>query len=561
MPENWSGRVEIVSALDGRVTNAGVARYRELEGRHLEPVLPRTFGPDVIALMARTCQSRIYVAEAARTKVYSNGVAPEVEQDLYQMEDYIQQVLSFDVREGVPVRVEKMVGFYTSRDYAMSEPLGSAGNAVRTCPSFSDSLADHRQVWNELWEMCGLVVACDPAVQLRLRLHASHVLQVCSGNTAEVDSGVVARGLNGEAYRGHVFWDELFVLLYLSFRMPRVTRHLLLYRARRLGEARRAAQAAGFRGAMYPWQSGSDGKEETQVVHLNPLSGRWEPDLSHNQRHVNAAIFYSIWHYYRVTGDGEFMVDHGAEMMLEIARFWGSLASVQPRARPLRDPRGDGPGRVPRELPRRRRWRLAQQCIYQRHGGVDLPDRPEGARVASRGAGSISPSSDRPDRRRDRQVGAGEPEDVRAVPRRGHHQPVRGIWPAGRARLGRLPRALRRQDPAARPHPSSGERRSQPLQDVQAGRYCHALLSVLGRGARRAVREARLRICSGHARARTSTTTTAGPPTGRRSASSPTPAPSRRWTPRAPGSGSWWPSTATSPISRGGRRKKAFTWG
>ncbi|HEY1636176.1 MAG TPA: glycosyl hydrolase family 65 protein [Acidimicrobiales bacterium] len=328
--ENWSGRVEIVSALDGRVANAGVARYRELEGRHLEPVLPRTFGPDVIALMARTRQSRIYVAEAARTKVYSDGVAPEVEQDLYQMEDYIQQVLSFDVREGAPVRVEKMVGFYTSRDYATSEPLGSAGNAVRTCPSFSDALADHRQVWNELWEMCGLVVASDPAVQLRLRLHASHVLQVCSGNTAEVDSGVVARGLNGEAYRGHVFWDELFVLLYLSFRMPRVTRHLLLYRARRLGEARRAAQAAGFRGAMYPWQSGSDGKEETQVVHLNPLSGRWEPDLSHNQRHVNAAIFYNIWLYYRVTGDREFMVDHGAEMMLEIARFWGSLVFYNP---------------------------------------------------------------------------------------------------------------------------------------------------------------------------------------------------------------------------------------
>ena len=71
-----------------------------------------------------------------------------------------------------------------------------------------------------------------------------------------------------------------------------------MYRYRRLGEARAAAREAGYRGAMFPWQSGSEGTEETQSIHLNPLSGRWEPDLSRIQRHVNAAIFYNIWHYY-----------------------------------------------------------------------------------------------------------------------------------------------------------------------------------------------------------------------------------------------------------------------
>jgi trehalose/maltose hydrolase-like predicted phosphorylase len=168
-------------------------------------------------------------------------------------------------------------------------------------------------------------------VQQLLRLHIAHVLQVCSPHTTDLDAGVLARGLNGEAYRGHVFWDELYVFPYLNVRLPRVARGLLLYRARRLEEARRAAQAAGYRGAMYPWQSGSDGQEETQVVHLNPLSGRWETDLSHNQRHVNAAIFYNVWRYYQATGDLEFMVDHGAEMMLEIARFWSSMATYNSR--------------------------------------------------------------------------------------------------------------------------------------------------------------------------------------------------------------------------------------
>jgi trehalose/maltose hydrolase-like predicted phosphorylase len=331
IPEDWSGRFEIVSALDARITNEGVARYRQLEGRHLQPTLPRTFGPEVIALMARTRQSRIYVAQAARTRVFSGHGPVEAQRDLYQTEDYIQQVLSFDGREGAALRVEKMVAFYTSRDRAISEPLGSAGRAVAGYPPFAGALHDHLCAWDELWETCDLVLPGDARVQLLLRVHIAHVLQVCSPHTAELDAGVLARGLNGEAYRGHVFWDELYVLPYLNTRLPRVARELLRYRVRRLGEARRAAQAAGYCGAMYPWQSGSDGQEETQLVHLNPLSGRWEPDLSHNQRHVNAAIFYNVWRYYQATGDAEFMVDQGAEMMLEIARFWSSIAKYNPQ--------------------------------------------------------------------------------------------------------------------------------------------------------------------------------------------------------------------------------------
>ena len=140
-------------------------------------------------------------------------------------------------------------------------------------------------------------------VQLLLRLHIAHVLQVCSRNTADLDAGVPARGLNGEAYRGHVFWDELYAFPFFNVRLPEITRGLLMYRYRRIGEARAAAREAGFRGAMFPWQSGSEGTEETQRVHLNPVSGGWEPDLSRNQRHVNAAIFYNIWRYFQATHD------------------------------------------------------------------------------------------------------------------------------------------------------------------------------------------------------------------------------------------------------------------
>ena len=106
-----------------------------------------------------------------------------------------------------------------------------------------------------------------------------------------------------------------------------LTRALLLYRYRRLEAARRAAHEAGYRGAMYPWQSGSDGREETPAAYLNPLSGRWIPDHSFRQRHIDSAIAYNIWQYHQATDDHEFLYSYGAEMILEIARFWASAAT------------------------------------------------------------------------------------------------------------------------------------------------------------------------------------------------------------------------------------------
>ncbi|HEY2552911.1 MAG TPA: glycosyl hydrolase family 65 protein [Streptosporangiaceae bacterium] len=328
--ENWSGQVEVISALDSRVSNGGVARYRQLEGRHLNPVSPRTFGPEVIALKAETRQSNLYISQATRTRVFSDGQQLPVARTLYQMEDYIQQVLAFDVRQGVATRVEKTVAFYTSRDPAVSDTLVRAATSAARHDEFAASLRRHAAAWDELWRQCDMPAAGNDEVQQLLRLHIGHLLQVCSRHTADLDAGLPARGLNGEAYRGHVFWDEIYAFPFFNFRLPEVTRGLLMYRYRRMGEARAAARDEGWQGAMFPWQSGSEGTEESQRVHLNPLSGRWEPDLSHNQRHVSAAIFYNVWNFVQATHDLEFLDGYGAEMMLEIARFWASIAHFNP---------------------------------------------------------------------------------------------------------------------------------------------------------------------------------------------------------------------------------------
>jgi len=328
-PENWSGRLTIRSALDGSVTNSGVARYRDLASRHLETVERHHLGKDVIFLRARTSQSLVYVAEAARTRLYRDGAEVDAERHVEVQPDEVAQEITTAVEAGGAMAVEKIAAFHTSLDRASSEPGLEAKRTLAYVGRFDEIVGAHRQAWAHLWDACDIALEdrTGATTELKLRLHLFHLLQTISPHSAERDAGVPARGWHGEAYRGHIFWDELFIFPFLNLRLPTLTRALLRYRHRRLTEARRAAREAGYAGAMFPWQSGSDGREESQRVHLNPRSGRWVPDTTFRQRHINAAIAYSVWQYYQSTDDHEFLYTYGAEMLLEVARFWASLAT------------------------------------------------------------------------------------------------------------------------------------------------------------------------------------------------------------------------------------------
>ena len=141
---------------------------------------------------------------------------------------------------------------------------------------------------------------------------------------------VFRRTAGRRAITGQFFWDDVLVIPFLSTRFPSLARALLLYRYRRLDEARRAAQRCGYRGAMFPWRSASTGAEVTATLQLNLLSCHWMRDNTRLQRHGGAAIAYNIWQYYLATGDGDFLSDYGAEMLLETARFWASIARFNP---------------------------------------------------------------------------------------------------------------------------------------------------------------------------------------------------------------------------------------
>ena len=330
--ENWSGKLEIRSGLDGLMTNQGVDRYRKLNSNHLEPLTTEEVDEETIYLKVFTKQSKLDIAQGARTRVFLDGQPHQGLKSCFKEPGRIFQEFVVDLAEGAEVRVEKIVSFFTSRDKAISECGMEAHGAVARADSFESLLESHVRSWEHLWRRFEVdFIHGEPEesdrTEIILRLYIFHLLQTTSTHTMDLDVGVPSRGWHGEAYRGHIFWDELFIFPMLNLRLPEITRSLLMYRFRRLDRARLAAKKAGYRGAMFPWQSGSNGREETQEVHLNPKSGRWIPDNSHLQRHVNSAIAYNIWHYYEVTGDIEFLSFYGAEMILEIARFWASIAT------------------------------------------------------------------------------------------------------------------------------------------------------------------------------------------------------------------------------------------
>src|SRR5690606_20982806 len=167
----WSGRITVRTALDGQVINAGVARYRELSSTHLVPKGARALGPDAMQLVVETRQSRLTVAEAARTRVYRGDTQLEVERRVHEEESYVAQELSLDVTAGEPVRVEKVVALYTGRDRAISEPVTAAAEAIAEAGCFAELAAEHTLAWAHLWGRCDVLLEGEERMQMILRLH------------------------------------------------------------------------------------------------------------------------------------------------------------------------------------------------------------------------------------------------------------------------------------------------------------------------------------------------------------------------------------------------------
>ena len=179
--ENWSGTIQVRSGLDGRVVNAGVKRYRDLNGQHLTILGQAEVDRETVDLQVETNQSHVRVALAARTRLLRDGEIVEVDRSLVEEPGFVAHDLTVQVQQTEPVTVEKIVALYTSRDRAISESRHDAGLAIARAGNFAELLSSHERAWLHTWDRFDIAMdSANDWTETVLHLHIFHLLQTVS---------------------------------------------------------------------------------------------------------------------------------------------------------------------------------------------------------------------------------------------------------------------------------------------------------------------------------------------------------------------------------------------
>ncbi|KZK39814.1 glycoside hydrolase family 65 protein [Lactococcus cremoris] len=315
---DFSGKLRIETFIDGSVLNQNVERYRAFDSKEFEVT---QIADGLLVAKTRTTDIELAVA----TKTYLNG------QPLKKVEsgnsEIFKESIEVDLLKNQEVQFEKSIVIASS--YETKNPVEFVLTEL-TATSVSKIQENNANYWEKVWQDGDIVIESDHAdLQRMVRMNIFHIRQAAQhGANQFLDASVGSRGLTGEGYRGHIFWDEIFVLPYYAANEPETARDLLLYRINRLTAAQENAKVDGEIGAMFPWQSGLIGDEQAQFVHLNTVNNEWEPDNSRRQRHVSLAIVYNLWIYLQLTDDESILTDGGLDLLIETTKFWLNKAEL-----------------------------------------------------------------------------------------------------------------------------------------------------------------------------------------------------------------------------------------
>lgn len=323
-PVNWSSSITIRVGIDGTVVNSGESQYRALKGNNFQVINSGSL-QNGLYLVSQSTHSKIILSQLQRIRINSIEKAKRIVGEFANEQAFIYEDYHLKAFHKTPIQVEKILTFYTSTDKDVDNALEKSIRISSIIPERDFIFKSQRSSWGKLWTKCDIEIS-DNDAQSILRFHIFHILQTISPNTSDLDTGISGRGLHGEGYLGHTFWDDLFILPFLNYRLPDIARSLLMYRFRRLSEAKCRASQLGHKGVLFPWRSGKTGTENTPFWHFNPLSQHWVPDDSNRQFHINLSIAYNIWNYFYVTEDYTFLEWYGAKMFFEIALFWSSIS-------------------------------------------------------------------------------------------------------------------------------------------------------------------------------------------------------------------------------------------
>ncbi|WP_029688015.1 glycosyl hydrolase family 65 protein [Thermoanaerobacter sp. A7A] len=326
-PINYSGVVGIESIIEGTVLNsADSPKYRI---KHLKVVDNISLSKSGSYLETATIDDDIRIATGSTVRIYryedkeKNNIAKF--RRFLSLGEMSVEYFEFDATENKTVVIDKFVITYTSRDVRKDllkttverELFNFAGEGI------DKELKRHIEVYEELWSVADINIEGDEEADKALRFNIFHLMSSANENDPLVS--IAAKALHGEGYKGHVFWDtEIFMLPFFIYVHPKAAKALLMYRYNMLNAARKNAALNGYKGAQYPWESADTGEEETPKWGFDYMGNPvriWTGDLEH---HITADIAFAVWEYFRATEDIEFMLNYGAEVIFETARFWVS---------------------------------------------------------------------------------------------------------------------------------------------------------------------------------------------------------------------------------------------
>jgi kojibiose phosphorylase len=315
----------------GRVTRLRYLRFASLADRHLlvqcTTITPENYSGRVhlhatlTGAVANITRSGTEFSIAAEDRIIGPGG------QVLGSSELVDGSRSLKLKSGQTYRIDRVAALRTSRDTERPNKAArsDAKNAIGQVALVVD---EHCRAWSSEWHRSDLKIEGDPAAQQAIRFAIYHLLSCANPDNEDMSIG--ARGLSGAGYMGHVFWDtEIFMLPFFILTHPQAARALLMYRYHRLAAARARAVRFGYRGALFPWESADTGEDVTPPFVIAPDGEVLRIFTGEQEQHISADVAYAVWNYWRITGDDRFLLDAGAEMLIETARFWASRAKQE----------------------------------------------------------------------------------------------------------------------------------------------------------------------------------------------------------------------------------------
>lgn len=304
---NFNGTVEIKSVVDGSITNytdETDPRTGGGSGKHYDSIEANVMD-DMVQIST--------VTEYSKLKATCSSwhiIEGDYELAIIEEEEKLTTAIKASIKQGETLKVTKYAIYTDSRRTDNPQKLGEERLREVISKPYTHYVEEQSEYLRGFWATADILIEGDESLQQGIRYNMFQLLQSVGKDKY---SNIAAKGMSGEGYEGHYFWDtEIYIFPFFLMTQPELAKKLLIYRHSILDAARQRALDIGHkRGALYPWRT-IDGGECSAFFPAGTA-----------QYHINADIAYAIIQYYMVTDDKEFMMNYGAEMLFETARLWG----------------------------------------------------------------------------------------------------------------------------------------------------------------------------------------------------------------------------------------------